>query len=80
MIEKRNVSPFMQALRRFLLGRPYYFPNNRFPSEMAPRTPKEAPNLPAGVSHKFSDNYYFRRDGRREVRQPEVISSQKRLQ
>lgn len=37
------------------------------------------PNLPDGVSHKLAANYYFARDGRREVGPPTVVYSQTKL-
>ncbi|GFR79486.1 NADH dehydrogenase [ubiquinone] 1 alpha subcomplex subunit [Elysia marginata] len=40
------------------------------------------PSIPPGVSSKLADNYYYTRDGRREVQQPTVVynASQKMLE
>ncbi|CDW53673.1 CI-B14 5a domain containing protein [Trichuris trichiura] len=43
----------------------------RFPEEMSTRNPP-LPNLPGGVYHKISDNYYYERDARRTVEPPVV--------
>ena len=68
----REVSPFLQRMRAFLLGRQ---PTNplRFQPECAPR-PGPEPNLVEGPSHKLSGNYYFTRDARREVELPKAIA------
>ncbi|KFD70693.1 hypothetical protein M514_10439 [Trichuris suis] len=43
----------------------------RFPEEMSTRSPT-LPNLPGGVYHKISNNYYYERDARRAVQPPVV--------
>uniref|UniRef100_A0A5S6R597 NADH dehydrogenase [ubiquinone] 1 alpha subcomplex subunit 7 n=1 Tax=Trichuris muris TaxID=70415 RepID=A0A5S6R597_TRIMR len=43
----------------------------RFPEEISARS-AALPNLPGGVHHKISDNYYFERDARRMVKPPVV--------
>ncbi|XP_064479534.1 NADH dehydrogenase [ubiquinone] 1 alpha subcomplex subunit 7-like [Ornithodoros turicata] len=67
----REVSPALQLLRTFLLGR---VANGqlRFPNEVATRSPPP-PNLPPGPCSKLAENYYYTRDGRRVARQPAVI-------
>lgn len=72
-VEVRDVSPFLQALRNFLLGRKHT-KALRFPQDVATRSPP-LPDLPDGPAHQLSDNYYYTRDARREVAPPEVIAT-----
>ncbi len=75
----RDISPFLQKFRNLLQGREANI-NPRFKDEMATRDPPEA-NLPPGPAHKVSGNYYFTRDGRREVTFPTTLAdSTKALQ
>lgn len=72
-IEVRDVSPFLQVIRNFLLGRKHT-QALRFPQDVSTRSPPP-PNIPGGPAHKLSANYYYARDARREVAPPEVIAT-----
>merc|ERR1712080_207901 len=68
----REIGPFMQKIRALLLGR-NHMNNLRFDHLQAPRSIPE-PNMPPGPSHNLAANYYFTRDGRREVFPPAVLA------
>ncbi|XP_045607607.1 NADH dehydrogenase [ubiquinone] 1 alpha subcomplex subunit 7 [Procambarus clarkii] len=68
----RDVSPFLRYVRNLLLGREH---NSalRQADIMACRS-QPPPNLPPGVSAKLANNYYYMRDGRRDVQPVEVLA------
>ncbi|KAK7078957.1 NADH dehydrogenase [ubiquinone] 1 alpha subcomplex subunit 7 [Halocaridina rubra] len=68
----RDVSPFLQRVRAFLLGREHVC-NQRQVDNMVCRS-QPPPNLPNGVSYGLSANYYFSRDGRRAVESDQVLA------
>lgn len=72
MSKIRDISPGLQVLRNFLLGRQHKMAL-RFEKDLAPRT-ADPPNLPEGPAHILSANYYYARDARREVHPPKVLT------
>lgn len=68
----RDVAPFLQMCRNFLLGRKHTLAL-RFQKDVASRSPPP-PELPDGPAHKLHDNYYCVRDVRREVKPPQSIA------
>jgi NADH dehydrogenase (ubiquinone) 1 alpha subcomplex subunit 7 len=77
-VKPRDVSPLLQKLRNFLLGREH-ISALRFEDGVSART-QPPPNLPNGPAHLLAENYYYSRDGRREVRPPAVLADLGRIE
>ncbi|KAM7346624.1 NADH dehydrogenase (ubiquinone) B14.5 A subunit isoform 1-T2 [Cochliomyia hominivorax] len=76
-VARRDISPFLQRLRAFLLGREHTVAL-RFEDGLADRT-QPPPDVPGGPAHLLSANYYFSRDPRRLVEPPIDLVQQKLL-
>ncbi|KAH8411536.1 hypothetical protein KR215_006201 [Drosophila sulfurigaster] len=74
---RRDIAPFLQRVRAFLLGREHTVAL-RFEDGLADRT-QPPPEIPDGPSHIYSANYYCTRDARREVNPPIDLVQQQQL-
>ncbi|KAL5487366.1 hypothetical protein EMCRGX_G019958 [Ephydatia muelleri] len=70
----RQPGKIISWARNLLIGRTVEAtPWVRAPHEISPRSPPP-PNLPPGVNHRLSLNYYYDRDARRVIQPPSIVA------
>ncbi|KAM8707938.1 hypothetical protein ACLKA7_014979 [Drosophila subpalustris] len=74
----RDISPFLQFLRDFLLGRKHVT-SHRYADTMSPRS-LPAPTPPEPSMNRLSGNPYYQRDARSQVKPPIDLVEEKKRQ
>ncbi|VDP20266.1 unnamed protein product [Soboliphyme baturini] len=83
-VERVVQSPLLQfLLRKCIRFTRYDYKGNlirtedcnprRYQDELSARDQPDVPNIPGGIHHRLSANYYYERDARRNVGPPKVI-------
>ncbi|XP_034475904.1 uncharacterized protein LOC117782917 [Drosophila innubila] len=74
----RDISPFLQFLRDFLLGRKHVT-SHRYADTLSPRS-LPAPTPPESSMNRISGNAYYLRDARSQVKPPIDLVEEKKRQ